>query len=65
MIVGIRAKVVQVATGRELRRVTIPADDESPMARRSYSKAKGVYWQTLAFLAEQRDLLNNLLGRQG
>ena len=43
----------------------IPADDESPMARRSYSKAKGVYWQTLAFLAEQRDLLNNLLGRQG
>ena len=43
----------------------IPADDESPMPRRSYSKAKGVYWQTLAFLAEQRDLLNNLLGRQG
>jgi len=32
---------------------------------RPYPKAKRLYWRALAFVAEQRDLLNNLLGRQG
>jgi lipopolysaccharide biosynthesis protein len=31
----------------------------------SYSRPKRLYWKALAFLAEQRDLLNNLLGRNG
>lgn len=31
----------------------------------SYPRAKRLYWKTLAFLAEQRDLLNNILGRRG
>jgi lipopolysaccharide biosynthesis protein len=32
---------------------------------RSYPRAKRIYWRALAFLAEQRDLLNNLLRRHG
>ena len=32
---------------------------------RSYPRAKRIYWRALAFLAEQRDFLNNLLRRQG
>jgi lipopolysaccharide biosynthesis protein len=31
----------------------------------SYPRAKRLYWKALAFLAEQRELLNNLLGRRG
>jgi lipopolysaccharide biosynthesis protein len=37
----------------------------SPAPGRSHPRAKRIYWRALAFLAEQRDLLNNLLGRQG
>ena len=37
----------------------------SPSPRRSHPRVKRMYWRVLAFLAEQRDLLNNLLGRQG
>jgi hypothetical protein len=36
-----------------------------PTTGRSYARAKRIYWNALAFLAEQRDLLKNLLGRQG
>jgi hypothetical protein len=36
----------------------------SPTPGRSYPRAKRMYWRGRAFLAEQRDLLNNLLGRQ-
>jgi len=36
-----------------------------PTPSPSYPKIKRVYWSALAFLAEQRDLLNNLLGRRG
>ena len=36
---------------------------DSPMSPRTYPAAKQLYWRALAFLAEQRDLLNNLLGR--
>ena len=43
----------------------IPAHAAPGKPRRSSSKAKRLYWRMLAFLAEQRDLLNNLLGRQG
>jgi hypothetical protein len=32
---------------------------------RSYPRARRMYWRARAFLAEQRDLLNNLFGRQG
>lgn len=32
---------------------------------RSYPRAKRLYWRALAFLADQRDLLNNVLGRRG
>ena len=41
-----------------------PAEVRLPPPSRSYPKAKRLYWRALAFLAEQRDLLNNLLGRQ-
>jgi len=37
----------------------------SPAPGRSHPRVKRIYWRVLAFLAEQRDLLNNLLGRQG
>ena len=37
----------------------------SPVPVRSYPRAKRIYWRVLALLAEQRDLLNNLLGRRG
>jgi lipopolysaccharide biosynthesis protein len=37
----------------------------SPAPGRSHPRVKRMYWRVLAFLAEQRDLLNNLLGRQG
>ena len=36
-----------------------------PASGRSYPRAKRIYWRALAFLAEQRDFLNNLLRRQG
>src|SRR5438477_3567115 len=39
--------------------------DPSPVRVRSYPRAKRIYWPVLARLAEQRDLLNNLLGRRG
>jgi lipopolysaccharide biosynthesis protein len=39
--------------------------DPSPIAVRSYPRLKQIYWRALALLAEQRDLLNNLLGRRG
>jgi hypothetical protein len=42
----------------------VPAQFQSPLPGRS-SNAKRLYWRTLAFLAEQRDLLKTLLGRQG
>jgi hypothetical protein len=31
----------------------------------AHPNAKRLYWRGRAFLAEQRDLLNNLLGRHG
>ena len=34
-----------------------------PGQTHSYPKAKLLYWRVLAFVAEQRELLNNLLGR--
>lgn len=43
----------------------IPAQAQSPISGHSYPRVKRLYWRALAFLAEQRDLLNALLGRQG
>lgn len=34
-----------------------------PDPTRSYPRAKRIYWRALAFVAEQRDLLNNLMRR--
>ena len=36
-----------------------------PTAGWSYPRIKRIYWRALAFLAEQRELLKNILGRQG
>jgi lipopolysaccharide biosynthesis protein len=38
---------------------------EAPNVRPSYPNAKRLYWRLLAFLAEQRDFLVNLLRRSG
>jgi hypothetical protein len=37
----------------------------APEPGRSYPGVKRLYWRARAFLAEQRELLNNLLGRPG
>jgi len=52
------------ATKAALDTATAPKSD-SPTSPRTYPAAKQLYWRALAFLAEQRDLLNNLLGRRG
>ena len=36
-----------------------------PTAGWSYPRIKRIYWRALAFLAEQRELLKNIRGRQG
>jgi lipopolysaccharide biosynthesis protein len=36
-----------------------------PTSGRSYPRAKRIYWRALAFLAEQRELLSNILRRRG
>lgn len=42
-----------------------PAPSLVPDASVAHPNAKRLYWRGRAFLAEQRDLLNNLLGRHG
>jgi lipopolysaccharide biosynthesis protein len=44
---------------------TVAASPLHTIPARSYPRARRMYWNALAFLAEQRDLLNNLLGRRG
>jgi lipopolysaccharide biosynthesis protein len=44
---------------------TAPTSPAPPASARPYPKAKRLYWRALAFLAAQRELLNNLLRRQG
>ena len=44
---------------------TVPTSPAPPASARPYPKAKRLYWRALAFLAAQRELLNNLLRRQG
>jgi lipopolysaccharide biosynthesis protein len=56
------------ATKAALDRVRDPAAGTQPAvstASRSYPRAKRLYWKGRAFLAEQRDLLNNIIGRHG